>query len=102
MILGRKSRYAVPHLDNKGNYSETHVQVLDEIMETNKKIKNAGYQYTRDRSMKLMCRIPALQFIKYGHKFMSHGVIDEKALIKWLDSKEGEHCKVNKGSAKNV
>ena len=102
MRFGKRNIEVIPTLDKQGNFSQFYKQDITDILKDNHAMKSAGNQYVHDKSMKLKCRIPEVDFLKYGHIFFINGVIDEKALNKWLDSPEGEHCKVNTGGAKFV
>lgn len=102
MRFGKRSIEVIPTLEKNGDFSQFYKQDITDILYGNAKMKNEGNQYTYDKSMKLKCRIPEIDFLKYSHKFFVDGAVDEKELNKWLDSPEGEHCKVNKGSAKFI
>ena len=77
-------------------------QIALELLKKNKLIKDTCDGYTADKTMRLKCRIPLVEFAKIGHIIAPGGVVNEKELDKWLDSQEGEKCKTVKGSARHV
>lgn len=91
MRLGQKS-YGLQGIEDKGDKTILHhIQYTDHIKKSVadiKKINDTGMSQSKE--MQHIGRIPMLTWEAKKHIFCPGGVIDEKAITRWLNSPEGE------------
>lgn len=91
MKLGRKS-YGLVGIEDSGKKTIfNHIQYTDHIKKSVsdlKKINETGMSGKKE--MQHIGRIPLLTWEANKERFCPGGVINEKAIVRWLNSPEGE------------